>query len=264
MRQVQPGFIRPGRTADADALDSGGAGEGSGAGDADGGGDPAEDRGDSRGRHRWRSRARVPMAGMNSFDPVDRRGPAAGGGQAAADPALQIRVAGISAYARQPADRRAATSPGPTSTRKGRWRSSRRTWRAKCGAAPAGAIGKRIRESTAGPWREVVGRGRGLERDDGVDQPAPDDRVLAGDDERLLGQSDFKCGAPCIYIVRSARTGSQGFLNEIRQAVWSVNPDLPLCGVKTMQEIYTQVDGADVVRAGDAGDRGRRWRCCWA
>ena len=41
-----------------------------------------------------------------------------------------------------------------------------------------------------------------------------------------------------IYIVRSARTGSQGFLNEIRQAVWSVNPDLPLFGVKTMQEIY--------------------------
>ena len=42
------------------------------------------------------------------------------------------------------------------------------------------------------------------------------------------------------YAVRSRRTGSQSLLNEIRQAVWSVNPDLPLAGVRTLQEVYSR------------------------
>jgi len=39
------------------------------------------------------------------------------------------------------------------------------------------------------------------------------------------------------YIVRSPRTGSSGFINEISRAVWSVNPNLPLASVRTQQEL---------------------------
>ena len=37
---------------------------------------------------------------------------------------------------------------------------------------------------------------------------------------------------------RSSRTGSQGFLNEISHAVWSINPSLPLANVRTLQDVY--------------------------
>jgi ABC-type antimicrobial peptide transport system permease subunit len=41
-------------------------------------------------------------------------------------------------------------------------------------------------------------------------------------------------------MVRSTRTGSQGFVNELRQAVWSVNPDLPLASVRTLEDLYAR------------------------
>ena len=37
-----------------------------------------------------------------------------------------------------------------------------------------------------------------------------------------------------------ARLQSPGFLNEVQQAVWSVNPNLPLARVRTMQQIYDE------------------------
>ena len=40
------------------------------------------------------------------------------------------------------------------------------------------------------------------------------------------------------YMIRSTRTGSSGFVKEIGQAVWSVNPNLPLASVRTLQEVY--------------------------
>ena len=39
------------------------------------------------------------------------------------------------------------------------------------------------------------------------------------------------------YVVRSDRVGSPGFLRELQQAVWSVNPNLPLASVRTLDEI---------------------------
>jgi ABC-type antimicrobial peptide transport system permease subunit len=40
-----------------------------------------------------------------------------------------------------------------------------------------------------------------------------------------------------IYVVRSERTGTEAFLNEMRQAVWSVVPTLPVAP-RTMQDVY--------------------------
>jgi ABC-type antimicrobial peptide transport system permease subunit len=39
------------------------------------------------------------------------------------------------------------------------------------------------------------------------------------------------------YAVRSTRVGAPGFLPELRQAVWSVNRNLPLAAIQTLDEI---------------------------
>jgi len=40
------------------------------------------------------------------------------------------------------------------------------------------------------------------------------------------------------YLVRTPRAGSESLLKEIREAVWSVNPNLPLASVRTLESIY--------------------------
>ena len=39
------------------------------------------------------------------------------------------------------------------------------------------------------------------------------------------------------YAVRSSRVGTPGFLRELEQAVWAVNPNLPLARVQTVEAI---------------------------
>jgi putative ABC transport system permease protein len=103
---------------------------------------------------------------------------------------------------------------------------------------PASAIGKRIRENLKAPWREVVGVVSD-ERDDGVNQKAPPIAIwpilmsnFAGDDTFVTRNIAF--------IVRSSRAGSSTLLNDISHAVWSVNPNLPVADVHTLQEIYNK------------------------
>lgn len=42
------------------------------------------------------------------------------------------------------------------------------------------------------------------------------------------------------YVVRSDRVGSPGFLRELQQAVWSVNANVPLAAVRTLDEIQAE------------------------
>ena len=42
------------------------------------------------------------------------------------------------------------------------------------------------------------------------------------------------------FGIRSSRAGSEAFLKEVREAVWSVNPNLPLSGVHTLGFFYTR------------------------
>ena len=42
------------------------------------------------------------------------------------------------------------------------------------------------------------------------------------------------------FIVRSPLAGTQALVEQMQQAVWSVNRDLPLAAVRTMQEIYDE------------------------
>jgi predicted permease len=101
---------------------------------------------------------------------------------------------------------------------------------------PAAALGKQIRENPKAPWRQIVGV-VGNERDDGVNHKATTIVYWP------MMLHDF-WGFPVIaqrgqaFAVRSSRTGSASFLNEVRRAVWSVNPDLPIANVRTVKEVY--------------------------
>jgi putative ABC transport system permease protein len=104
---------------------------------------------------------------------------------------------------------------------------------------PNAAIGKRIRESLKGTWRTVVGV-VGDERDDGVNQPAPSIVYWPTLMKDFAGDTGGSLSGPrtVAFVIRSSRTGSEQFLAEIRRAVWSVNPNLPLAEVRTLAAIY--------------------------
>ena len=40
------------------------------------------------------------------------------------------------------------------------------------------------------------------------------------------------------FVIRSERAGTESFLNEVRQAVWAVNSNLPVASERTMEEVY--------------------------
>jgi ABC-type antimicrobial peptide transport system permease subunit len=42
------------------------------------------------------------------------------------------------------------------------------------------------------------------------------------------------------YAIRSPRTGTPGFLDDIRRAVWAVDPTLPLADVSTMEDLLAE------------------------
>jgi len=101
---------------------------------------------------------------------------------------------------------------------------------------PDAALGKQVRESPKAPWREVIGV-VGNERDDGVNQKATTIVYWPMLVEHLWDK-DLEAQRGQIFAIRSTRTGSAGFLSEVRQAVWSVNPNLPIANVRTVEEIY--------------------------
>jgi predicted permease len=102
---------------------------------------------------------------------------------------------------------------------------------------PSGAIGKQIRESNASAWREVIGVVSD-ERDEGVDKKAPTIAFFPMLMNHFEGD-EFQVRRTMSYVIRSPRAGSNGFANEVGRAVWSVNPNLPLAGVRTLQEVVS-------------------------
>jgi predicted permease len=103
------------------------------------------------------------------------------------------------------------------------------------GSASA-AIGKRIRDSANTPWRDVVGVVSDV-RMDGVEAPAPKTVYWPLLMANFSGEKDSIRRAPA-FVIRSGRAGTAGFITDVSRAVWSINPNLPLASVRTLQEIY--------------------------
>ncbi|MBV9265486.1 MAG: ABC transporter permease [Acidobacteriaceae bacterium] len=108
--------------------------------------------------------------------------------------------------------------------------------REEWGSAGA-AVGKRMREGPIVPWSEVIGVLQDV-RYDGVDQAAPAIVYWPA----LIRDPWLGTFTPrsVTFVMRSSRAGTQAFLNEVQQAVWSANADLPVASPRTMQEIYSK------------------------
>jgi len=101
---------------------------------------------------------------------------------------------------------------------------------------PAAALGKRIRVGTKDDWREIIGV-VGDVHDEGVSKP-PTTIIYWPLLMDHFESDDSMSMREVAFAIRSSRTGSQSFLNEVRQAVWSLNPNLPLADVHALDFFY--------------------------
>jgi len=93
---------------------------------------------------------------------------------------------------------------------------------------PAKALGKRI-GGLPGQWLEIAGV-TGDVREGGLNQPTPTIVYMPMADRQFVARH-------MSYVVRSHRVGTPGFVRELQRAVWSVNPDLALAHIRTLNEI---------------------------
>jgi predicted permease len=104
---------------------------------------------------------------------------------------------------------------------------------------PSKALGKRIRQSfekSETPWREIVGV-VGDEHDNGVSEKPPTIVYWPLLVPKFWGEDVF-VQRSMAYAIRTRRLGTSTFLDEVRSAVWSVNPNLPLANVRTLAELF--------------------------
>jgi predicted permease len=103
--------------------------------------------------------------------------------------------------------------------------------------SPMNALGKRIRVGSKDDWREIVGV-IGDVHDDGMNKDAP---TVAYWPTSL---NHFESGEVSIrrfvvFAIRTSRAGSESLMKDVREAVWSVDANLPLTQIHT-QDYYFQ------------------------
>jgi predicted permease len=104
--------------------------------------------------------------------------------------------------------------------------------------SPGAAIGKRFQEFPGTPWNEVVGVVQDV-RENGVDQVSPATVYwpsLMGD---ASAPAKLIAWRSVYFAMRTRRAGTQSFIQEMQRAVWSVNSNLPVADIITMQDLYS-------------------------
>ena len=103
---------------------------------------------------------------------------------------------------------------------------------------PNNALGKRIRVSTKDDWREIIGVAGNI-HDDGISQPATATAfwpIFLNNFE----SEPVRVSRTVEFAIRTPRAGSENFMKEVRQAVWSVDANLPLAEVRTLDYYYSR------------------------
>jgi predicted permease len=100
------------------------------------------------------------------------------------------------------------------------------------------ALGKRIRVASVDDWREIIGVVADV-HDNGVSEAAPPSVYWPIMMDRFEGQKEM-LRRGIAFAIRSPRAGSESFLKEVRQTVWSVDSNVPLAEVHTLGYFYTQ------------------------
>jgi predicted permease len=101
-----------------------------------------------------------------------------------------------------------------------------------------GALGKMIRVASTDDWREIVGVAPDI-HDDGVDKDAPPAVYWPVMMSNFEGQK-IELHRGLGFVIRTPRAGSQAFMKEVQQQVWSVDADVPLSDQSTIGELYTK------------------------
>ena len=105
--------------------------------------------------------------------------------------------------------------------------------------SPSAAVGKRLRQFSNSPWQEVIGVVEDV-RVHGVNEKAPATIYWpAMLNNPYTTKPTIDAPRSVTFAIRSDRAGTESLLNQVKQAVWSVNASLPLASVSTMQEIYS-------------------------
>jgi len=101
---------------------------------------------------------------------------------------------------------------------------------------PSAALGKRIRVGRVGVWNEIVGVVADV-YDSGAHQAPPAIVYWRAGVQRGPGASEYIPRA-VTFAIRSSRAGTEDLVRRVSQAVWAVNPNLPLSRVQTLGDIY--------------------------
>jgi predicted permease len=101
---------------------------------------------------------------------------------------------------------------------------------------PAESLGKRIRVSTKDDWREIIGV-VGDVHDEGVNKKPPT-CVYWPLLQARFESDDISARRDVAFVLRTPHAGSEALLKNVREAVWSVDANLPLADVHTFQYFY--------------------------
>jgi predicted permease len=99
--------------------------------------------------------------------------------------------------------------------------------------SPGAAIGKRLRDGTAGTWNEIVGVS-GDVYDNGAHLPPAAIVYWPG-----RTKANYWVRARSVaFAMRTSRAGTEALMNEIRTAVRATDPELPVARVQTLSALY--------------------------
>jgi predicted permease len=101
---------------------------------------------------------------------------------------------------------------------------------------PQAALGKRVRVGTTDDWREVVGVVADV-YDDGLNKK-PSQSVYWPIMMSNFEGEKLSVRRELAFALRTPRAGTEGLMKEVRQAVWSVDANLPLATVRTVEYYY--------------------------
>ena len=120
--------------------------------------------------------------------------------------------------------------------------------------SPDAAIGQRVRPEPDAAWRQVIGVADDV-RDDGAHRAPPAIAYWPSRMEAVNAAVAAQVSRGVAFVVRSPRAGDQALIDAIRQRVSSINAGIPDHHRAHDAGDLRRVDGADVVRARDAGHR---------
>ncbi len=103
---------------------------------------------------------------------------------------------------------------------------------------PANALGKQIRVGQSDDWRQIVGV-VGNVFDDGTSEPAPSDMYWPLLMNKFEGRPE-ELRRDVAFAIRTPRAGTASLMRDARDAVWSVDANVPVATVRTLGDYYRE------------------------